>query len=108
MMPTTAMACAIASLQAKNLVPERRKIITGIREDTFGMAREEQLPLRSVRVELLHGRHQTASEDVVMAMRAEKVYIGRVWPAWPTHVRVSVGTQEEMNNFKTAFSKVMA
>jgi histidinol-phosphate aminotransferase len=44
----------------------------------------------------------------VMAMRKEKVYIGRVWSAWPTHVRVTVGTQEEMNKFKTAFAKVMA
>jgi len=26
----------------------------------------------------------------------------------PQHVRVSVGTQEEMNKFKTAFLKVMA
>jgi len=48
------------------------------------------------------------ANDVVMAMRKENVYIGRVWPAWPTHVRVTVGTQEEMNKFKAAFSKVMA
>jgi histidinol-phosphate/aromatic aminotransferase/cobyric acid decarboxylase-like protein len=46
--------------------------------------------------------------DVVMAMRREKVYIGRVWQAWPTWVRVTIGTQDEMNKFKTAFSKVMA
>jgi len=31
-----------------------------------------------------------------------------VWQAWPTHVRVTVGSQEEMNKFKTAFLKVMA
>ena len=38
-------------------------------------------------------------------MQKEKVYIGRVWPSWPTYVRVSIGTQEEMNKFKTAFSR---
>ena len=38
----------------------------------------------------------------------EKIYVGRVWPSMPNHVRVSVGTQEEMNKFKTAFLKVMA
>ena len=37
----------------------------------------------------------------------EKVYIGRVWPVWPTYVRVTIGTQDEMNKFKTAFLKVM-
>ena len=44
----------------------------------------------------------------VEAMRKENVYIGRVWPAWPTHVRVTIGTQEEMNKFKAALLKVMA
>jgi histidinol-phosphate/aromatic aminotransferase/cobyric acid decarboxylase-like protein len=41
-------------------------------------------------------------------MRKEKIYIGRVWPSWPTHVRVTIGTQEEMDKFKAAFLKVMA
>jgi histidinol-phosphate/aromatic aminotransferase/cobyric acid decarboxylase-like protein len=43
-----------------------------------------------------------------MAMRKQKVYIGRVWPSWPTYVRVTVGTAEEMEKFKAAFLKVMA
>jgi histidinol-phosphate aminotransferase len=46
--------------------------------------------------------------DAVLAMRREKIYIGRVWQAWPNWVRVTIGTQDEMNKFKTAFSKVMA
>jgi len=40
-------------------------------------------------------------------MKKEKVYIGRVWPAWPTYARVSVGTKEEMARFKVALLKVM-
>jgi histidinol-phosphate/aromatic aminotransferase/cobyric acid decarboxylase-like protein len=36
------------------------------------------------------------------------VIIGRVWPAWPTKVRVTIGTQDEMNKFKAACEKVMA
>ena len=43
-----------------------------------------------------------------MAMRKEKVYIGRPWPVWPTSVRITVGTNDEMAKFKTAFLKVMA
>ncbi len=46
--------------------------------------------------------------DIIMALRNEKVYIGRVWTSWPTHVRVSICTKEEMAKFKTAFLKVMA
>ena len=46
--------------------------------------------------------------QVIEALRKEKIYVGRVWPSWPNHVRVSVGTQDEMDKFKTAFLKVMA
>ena len=48
------------------------------------------------------------SRDVITALAREKVIIGRPWPVWPTHVRVTVGLQEEMDKFKTAFLKVMA
>jgi histidinol-phosphate/aromatic aminotransferase/cobyric acid decarboxylase-like protein len=47
-------------------------------------------------------------KEFYMAMAGEKVYIGRVWPAWPTWVRVTVGTSDEMAKFKTAFAKVYA
>jgi histidinol-phosphate aminotransferase len=34
------------------------------------------------------------------------VFIGRNWPVWPNHVRVSIGSKEEMAKFKEAFAKV--
>ena len=46
--------------------------------------------------------------DVIKAMQAENVYIGRTWPVWPNAVRISVGTPADMAAFKTAFKKVMA
>jgi histidinol-phosphate aminotransferase len=39
--------------------------------------------------------------------RKEKIYIGRVWPVWPTYARITIGTREEMAKFKTALVKVM-
>ena len=35
-------------------------------------------------------------------------YIGPVWPCWPTHVRVTIGTREEMGKFQAVLLKVMA
>ena len=32
---------------------------------------------------------------------------GRTWPALPNHVRVTIGTHDEMAKFKTAFESVM-
>jgi histidinol-phosphate aminotransferase len=43
---------------------------------------------------------------VIAAMQAKKVYIGRAWPAWPTYVRITVGTAQDMQAFQTAFLEV--
>jgi histidinol-phosphate/aromatic aminotransferase/cobyric acid decarboxylase-like protein len=48
------------------------------------------------------------AQDVINDMRKEMVYIGRPWPVWPTSVRVTIGTKDEMEKFKTAFLKVLA
>jgi histidinol-phosphate aminotransferase len=40
-------------------------------------------------------------------MLNEKIAIGRTWKAFPSYVRVTVGTADEMAKFKTAFVKCM-
>lgn len=107
-LPATGMAGAAASLKVKNLVPERRKIIKTIREDVFTFLDKNKFAfVPSVSNKFMVDVKRPGGE-IIEALRSEKVYVGRVWPSWPTHVRVSIGTQEEMNKFKTAFLKVMA
>ena len=38
-------------------------------------------------------------------MQADHVYIGRTWKAMPNYVRVTIGTQAEMEKFKVSFKK---
>jgi hypothetical protein len=40
-------------------------------------------------------------------MRQQNVFVGRIWPVMPNYVRVTVGTPAEMNQFQTAFNRVM-
>ncbi len=47
------------------------------------------------------------AKEVIEAMKARNVFIGRAWPAWPTHVRITVGTKSEMEKFQAAFQEVM-
>jgi histidinol-phosphate aminotransferase len=47
-------------------------------------------------------------KEVIAAMAAQNVFIGRPWPVWPTHVRITVGTQAEMERFQEAFQRVMS
>jgi histidinol-phosphate/aromatic aminotransferase/cobyric acid decarboxylase-like protein len=107
-LPVTGMIGATASLKVKTLVPERRKIIAGVREDVFAFLDKHNfkyVPSVSNKFMVDTGR---PGNEIIEAMRKEKVYIGRVWPSLPTYVRVSVGTQDEMSKFKAAFLKVMA
>jgi histidinol-phosphate aminotransferase len=107
-LPITGMAGATASLKSTTVIPERRKIIGDTRNDVqafFDKHGVNYVPSVSNKIMVDVGK---PGDQVIMALRKEKVYIGRIWPVWPTHVRVSIGTPEEMAKFKTAFLKVMA
>ena len=108
MMPITGMAAASASLEAKYLVPERRKLIGDVRDDVQGFLEKHNFKFVPSVSNCFMVDVKRPPHLVIDGMRKENVFIGRVWPSWPTHVRVTVGTQDEMNRFKTAFLKVMA
>jgi histidinol-phosphate/aromatic aminotransferase/cobyric acid decarboxylase-like protein len=108
MMPITAMAAASASLQSKTLVPERRKSIGAVRDDTFSFLEKHNFKYVASVSNCFMVDVKQPGRQIQSALVKEKVVIGRVWDAWPTYVRVTVGTQDEMNKFKTAFLKVMA
>jgi hypothetical protein len=40
-------------------------------------------------------------------MAKQNVFIGRIWPIWPTYTRITVGTAPEMEQFQAAWQKVM-
>ncbi len=106
-LPVTGMVGANTSLKVKTLVPERRKLIADVREDVFGWMQKNNYSFVPSESNKFMVDVKRPGGEVVKAMAAEKVFIGRVWSAWPTHVRVSIGTKDEMEKFKVAFRKVM-
>jgi histidinol-phosphate aminotransferase len=108
MMPITAMAAAKASLEAKYLVPQRRKLIGDVREDVLGFLDQHGYKCVPSVSNCFMVDTRRPAREVIQAMQHEKVIIGRPWDIWPTHVRVTVGLQDEMDRFKAAFLKVMA
>lgn len=106
-LPMTGMVGATASLKVKTLVPERRKIIKDVREDVFSFLEKNKIEYVPSVSNCFMLNAKMPARRLVNAMQKEKIYIGRVWPAWPTHARISVGTKEEMTKFKTALLKVM-
>jgi histidinol-phosphate aminotransferase len=107
-LPITGVACAIASLKARNVVAERRAINTRIRGDVFEFLEKRKVKyIPSVTNFFMLDAGRPWSE-FAKAMAQQKVLVGRLWPVWPTMVRVSVGTQDDMDRFKAAFDRVMA
>ncbi len=107
-LPSTGMVAATASLKVRNLVPERRKLTAGVRAETFGFLDKHNFSyVPSVSNKFLVDVRRPGRE-IISAMQREKIYLGRTWPIMPNHVRVTVGTREEMAKFQTAFLKVMA
>ncbi|SPE34253.1 Aminotransferase [Candidatus Sulfopaludibacter sp. SbA3] len=108
MLPITGMVAAQASLLSKNLVPERRKMIGAVREDCLNFLEKNRFKYVPSVSNCFMVDVKRPGQEIVSAMMKEKVVIGRVWKAWPTYVRVTVGLPDEMKKFQAAFLKVMA
>jgi histidinol-phosphate aminotransferase len=104
-MPITGTTGATASLKVKNLVIERRKINTDVREDTFSWLSAKNVEFIPSETNCFMANVKRSGKDFFRRMAQQKVYVGRTWPTWPNWVRVTVGTKDEMAKFKQAFAR---
>lgn len=107
-MPITAVVAAIASLKDPQLVPERRRMNAAVRQETFEWLDRNHysyIPSES-NCFLLDAKRP--GKELIDAMAQQKVMIGRIWPVMPTCVRITVGTHDEMERFRTALQSVMS
>jgi histidinol-phosphate aminotransferase len=107
-LPITAMAAAKASLLDADLVSERKKHIADIRVETLAWLKSERYATTPSESNCFMLDVRRPGKEVLAGMAAREIYIGRIWPAWPTQVRITVGTQEEMLAFRHAFKDVMS
>jgi histidinol-phosphate aminotransferase len=106
-MPITAMAAATASLKHGHLVSERKQLNAAIRQKTFDWLDRQGYSYVPSQSNCFMLDAKRPAKEMIDAMAAKNVYIGRSWPVWPTHVRITVGTQPEMEKFQEAFQAVM-
>jgi len=106
-LPITAMAAATASLKHEHLVSERKQLNAAIRQKTFDWLSRQGYSFTPSESNCFLLDAKRPAKEVIDAMAARNVYIGRPWPVWPTHVRITVGTQPEMEAFQSAFDAVM-
>ena len=106
-MPVTAVVAASASLKDPQLVPERRRINANVRQETFHWLDRNGYSYIPSESNCFLLDTKRPGKEVIDAMAAQKVFIGRIWPVMPTCVRITVGTHDEMQQFQAAFQKVM-
>ena len=107
-LPITGVAAATASLKSEGLVAKRYKINREICENVFEFLEAKKISYVPSEANHFMMDVKRDGNEVVKGLADQKVFIGRLWPSWPTHVRVSIGTQEDMDKFKAALMKVMA
>jgi histidinol-phosphate/aromatic aminotransferase/cobyric acid decarboxylase-like protein len=107
-LPAAGMAGATASLRDRAVVPQRRRIVSEIREDLFGWLDKRGYAFIPSEANMVMIDGKRPGKEMAAAMLQHKVAIGRAWPSLPTHVRVTLGTRDEMEKFKAAFARVMA
>jgi histidinol-phosphate aminotransferase len=107
-LPITALAAAKASLLDEELIPKRRKIIGEVRMENLAWLKSKGYACTPSVSNCFMLDVRRPGKEVLAAMAAKDVYIGRIWPAWPTNVRITVGTHDEMLTFRKTFEEVMA
>jgi histidinol-phosphate aminotransferase len=106
-MPITALVAATASLKDAQLVPERKRINATVRSEVFAWLDRNQYSYIPSEANFFMLDTKRPAKAVIDAMAKQNVFVGRIWPVMPTYTRVTIGTAPEMDQFQTAWRKVM-
>jgi histidinol-phosphate aminotransferase len=107
-LPVTSVAAAKASLADPELVTKRKKIIADTRMQTLAWLKSEGYACTPSESNCFMLDVQRPGKEVQAALAARDMYVGRIWPAWPNSLRITVGTPDEMMAFRKSFSEVMS
>ena len=107
-LPITAVAAAKASLLDPNLVPTRKRIIADTRMQTLAWLKSEGYATTPSESNCFMLDVRRPGKQVQAALASKDMFVGRIWPAWPESIRITVGTPNEMMAFRKAFTEVMS
>src|SRR5262245_53467601 len=102
-MPVTAMAAARTMLGEPEWVAARKRANAERRADLMAFFAANGFAYTPSVANHLMVDAKRPTTQVIESMKKGGVYVGRPWPIWPSHVRVTVGSAEDMARFKTAF-----
>lgn len=107
-MPATATAAAHAALGETALIAARKRANAERRADLMRFFDAHGFRYTPSVANHLMVDARKPTLEVITALKQQNVYVGRPWPVWPTHVRISIGSAPDMERFKEAFLVVVA
>ena len=105
-MNVMALVAARASLADSGFVAEGRRRNTATRAsvvDSLGAMGYKVIPSETNFI-MIDTRREV--RPLIAAMKTQGVHVGRLFPALPNHLRVTIGTPEEMQRFVGAFRSI--
>jgi len=105
-LPVPAMLAADASLRDSGLVPTRRAANARIRQQTIDWLQTQGYSCIPSESNCFMVDVRSDGQAFAKAMASQGVVVGRSWPIWPQRVRVTVGTEAEMQRFRQTFKEV--
>jgi histidinol-phosphate aminotransferase len=103
-----ALAAASASLEDSDQVPNGHRLNKEAR--TFTIAELEKLGYTTIpsQANFIMFDCKRPVVPLIQAMKQQNVHVGRLFPALPNHMRVTIGKRNEMESFVDAFKQVTA
>jgi histidinol-phosphate aminotransferase len=102
-----ALAAALASLRDPAQVTEGRRRNTEVKQHVYSELDAMGLSYIPSAANFLMIELRREVKPLIAAMRARGVEVGRLFPALPTHMRVTVGTRPEMELFLSTLKQVL-
>jgi histidinol-phosphate aminotransferase len=103
-----ALAAAGASLDDVDHVPNGQRLNTEAK--AFTIAELDKLGYAAIpsQANFIMFQCKRPVVPLIQAMKQRNVHVGRLFPALPNHMRVTIGKKSEMESFLAAFREVTA
>ncbi|MBJ9977251.1 pyridoxal phosphate-dependent aminotransferase [Pseudomonas sp. S75] len=97
----------LASLADPQLVPTRKAANARLRDATIAWLGDRGWQCTASQTNCFMIDLRTPAQPVVERLAERGVLVGRVWRSWPNWMRVSVGSEHDMQRLREAFVQVM-
>jgi histidinol-phosphate aminotransferase len=103
-----ALAAASASLDDPDQVPNGQRLNQEAK--TFTLRELEKLGYKTIpsQANFIMFDCKRPVMPLIQSMKQQNVHVGRLFPALPNHMRVTIGKKSEMETFLLALREVMA